>query len=391
MHGHHFGRNAFLLATAQGLYLISGVTYIMFMGLAGQMLADVKWLATLPVALMTVGTATATVPMSLLMRRIGRRAGFLIGATAGAGSGALGAFAISQGSFELFCAATLVMGVYQACSQYYRFASIESAPRDQVGRAVSFVLLGGVLSALVGPTIAVASRDLLSPVPFAGGFLVSAVVAVVAMVPLALIRIPRPMEEESGEGARPLLVIARQPAFVAAVLNAATSYGLMVLVMTATPIAMVGCGFAMDDTGHVIQGHVLAMFVPSFFTGTLIKRFGVVPVLFTGMALFGLAAAAALAGQAFGNFTVALILLGVAWNFLFVGGTTLLTEAYRPAEKAKVQGVNEFIVFAAAASGSFSSGGLLHLSGWDAVNWFMAPFLAMTFAATAWYARSRRA
>lgn len=386
----HYRFNIALLASAQGLYLVSGVTYIMFAGLVGQMLADNKLLATLPIAIMTIGTATSTVPMSMLMRRIGRRFGFLIGATAGLISGALGAYAITQSSFELFCLAALIMGIYQACTQYYRFAAIESAPANYVSRAVSFVLLGGVISALIGPSLAVYSRDLLGPFPFAGGFAMAALVSVVAMIPLSLVRIPRPMEDGSHEGARPMREIIRQPAFIAAVMNAATSYGLMVLVMTATPLAMTACGFEMHDTGSVIQWHVLAMFIPSFFTGSLIHRFGVLTILFTGMALFILSAVFATSGIEMLNFGAALILLGVAWNFLFVGGTTLLTEAYQPSEKAKVQGLNEFIVFAAAATGSFSSGGLFNLSGWDAVNYGMAPFLVITFLATLWYARSKR-
>ncbi|HEY9079199.1 MFS transporter [Magnetovibrio sp.] len=379
-----------MLATAQGLYLVSGVTFIMFAGLVGQMLADNKLLATLPIAVMTIGTASSTIPMSILMKRIGRRFGFLIGASAGVSAGALGAYAITEGSFVLFCLAALVMGIYQACTQYYRFAAVESAPMDFVSRAVSFVLLGGVISALFGPSLAVFSRDLLAPVPFAGGFAMASLISVAAMIPLSLVRIPRPMEDSNHEGARPLGVIVRQPAFIAAVLNAATSYGLMVLVMTATPLAMTACGFEMHDTGSVIQWHVLAMFVPSFFTGSLIHRFGVLTILFSGMALFIVSAVFATSGIEMLNFGVALILLGVAWNFLFVGGTTLLTEAYQPSEKAKTQGINEFIVFASAATGSFASGGLFNLSGWDAVNYGMAPFLGVTFLVTLWYAKTKR-
>lgn len=387
----HYRINVILLSLSQGLYLVSAVTSITFAGLVGQMLADNKLLATLPLAIMTVGTALSTVPMSMLMKRIGRRLGFMIGATSGAGAGAFAAYAITQGSFWLFCTALFFMGIYQATTQYYRFAAVESAPSDFVSRAVSLVLLGGVISALVGPTLAVASRDLLAPVQFAGAFAVAAGVSVLALIPIAFLRIPRPSEEISAEGARPLGQIMRQPAFVAAVLNAATSYGLMILVMTATPLAMTACAFPITDTGSVIQWHVLAMFVPSFFTGTLIHRFGVLKILYSGMALFALSAAFATTGIALLNFGGALILLGVAWNFLFVGGTTLLTEAYRPNEKAKTQGVNEFIVFAAAATGSFSSGGLLNVSGWDAVNYGMAPFLAATLMATLWYQKCRKA
>lgn len=387
----HYRLNVFLLACAQGLYLVSAVTSITFAGLVGQMLADNKLLATLPVAMMTVGTAASTIPMSLLMKRIGRRAGFLIGASSGAVSGAFAAYAITQGSFWMFALASLFLGVYQACTQYYRFAAVESAPKDYVSRAVSLVLVGGVISALIGPTLAVKSQDLLAPVQFAGAFAVAAAVSVLALIPLSLLRIPRPAEEVSAEGARPLGEIMRQPAFIAAVMNSATSYGLMILVMTATPLAMTSCAFPMADTGSVIQWHVLAMFVPSFFSGALIHRFGVLTILYSGMVLFGVSAAFALSGIELLNFGGALILLGVAWNFLFVGGTTLLTQAYRPNEKAKTQGVNEFLVFASAAAGSFSSGGLFNTSGWDAVNYGMVPFLAATLLATLWYHRSRRA
>lgn len=383
--------NVFLLSLCQGFYLVTAVTGITFAGLVGQMLADNPLFATLPIAVMTVGTATSTIPMSMLMKRIGRKGGFWIGAIAGAGSGALAAYAITQADFWLFCFAMLFMGVYQATTQYYRFAAVESAPVNYVSRAVSFVLLGGVISALIGPKLAVASRDLLAPVEFAGAFGVASLVSALALIPISFLKIPKPKEEASSEGARPLREIVRQPAFVAAVLNAATSYGLMVLVMTATPLAMSACAFPIADTGSVIQWHVLAMFVPSFFTGTLIHRYGVLTILYSGMALFAFSAAMALAGIELFNFSAALIFLGIAWNFLFVGGTTLLTEAYRPNEKAKTQGLNEFIVFAAAATGSFSSGGLFNLSGWNAVNYGMAPFLVATLGATLWYQKSRNA
>ena len=381
--------NVFLLATAQGFYLVSAVTGITFAGLVGQMLAENKLLATLPLAVLTIGTACSTIPMSLLMKRIGRRFGFMIGATSGSISAALAAYAIVQANFVLFCGAMVFMGVYQACSQYYRFAAVESAPKNYVSRAVSLVLLGGVLSALIGPTLAVSSRDLLAPVPFAGAFVVASLVSLLALVPLMLLKIPLPKEETSDEGARPLSQIIRQPVFVAAALNAATSYGLMVLVMTATPLAMSSCNFSMVDTGSVIQWHVLAMFVPSFFTGTLIHRFGVLTILYTGMAMFVVSVAFSTSGIALLNFGGALVAVGIAWNFLFVGGTTLLTEAYRPNEKAKTQGLNEFFVFSAAATGSLVSGGLFNVSGWDAVNYGIVPFLGVTLIATVWYQMGR--
>jgi len=383
--------NVFLLSLAQGLYLVSAVTNITFAGLVGQMLAENKLWATLPLAVMTLFTATSTMPMSILMKRIGRRYGFMIGAASGACSGALAAYAIIHSNFTIFCLATGLMGIYQACTQYYRFAAAESVPKNYISRAVSLVLLGGVISALVGPTLAVNSRDLLAPVPFAGAFLVAAMVSIVAIIPLAFLQIPKPQEDISHEGARPLNEIVRQPVFVAAVLNAATSYGLMILIMTTTPLAMQGCSFSIAATGSVIQWHVLAMFIPSFFTGNLIHRFGVLSILYSGMVLFGISAVFATTGIELLNFGGSLVMLGIAWNFLFVGGTTLLTDAYKPNEKAKTQGLNEFIVFAAAATGSLTSGGLFNMSGWNAVNYGMVPFLFSTFAATLWYQFSRKA
>ncbi|MBL4692355.1 MAG: MFS transporter, partial [Magnetovibrio sp.] len=302
--------NIFLLATAQGLYLVSAVTGITFAGLVGQMLAENKLLATLPLAVLTLGTACSTIPMSMLMKRIGRRAGFLIGAISGATSSALAAYAIVQSSFVMFCSAMVLMGVYQACTQYYRFAAVECTPKNYVSRAVSYVLLGGVISALVGPTLAVSSRDLFAPIPFAGAFMVASLVSVLALVPLLLLRIPKPKQEVHLEGARPLKTIMCQPVFIAAVLNAATSYGLMVLVMTATPLAMGVCNHTLEQTGLIIQWHVLGMFVPSFFTGSLINRFGVLPVLYAGMAMFVVSVLFSVSGVEMLNFGGALVTVG---------------------------------------------------------------------------------
>lgn len=382
--------NVFLLASAQGLFLISGVTMITFSGLVGYMLADNKSLATLPVALYVIGGMVTTVPASLVMRRIGRRAGFMFGTIMGIVSGLLAAHAIVENNFWMFGAAAFVGGIYQAHSQYYRFAAVEVAPQAFTNRAISLVMAGGVVSALFGPWIAVTSRDLMAPFPFAGAFAISAAVSVVAFGVVAQLSLPRAVEETHNEPARDLLEIVRQPVFVAAALSAAMAYGLMVLIMTATPLAMDHNNHTMAATGAVIQGHVLAMFVPSFFSGWLISRFGVFKVLYSGMGLFALSAFVAVSGLDFENFMIALILVGVGWNFLFVGGTSLLTHAYRPSEKAKVQGLNELIVSIAAATGSFSSGALMNISGWDYVNTGMAPFLLVTLLATLWYGRTVR-
>ena len=380
--------NIFLLSASQAMFLISAVTMITFGGLVGKMLADDKSLATLPVAMYVVGSMLTTVPASFIMRRIGRRGGFMMGAGAGIISGALAAYAIGEGDFWLFSLSAFIGGIYQAYTQYYRFAAVEAAPSEYASRAISLVLVGGVVSALFGPWIAVSTRDLLAPIPFAGSYLTASGISILAFGIISFLRISKPAEEHHTEGSRPMLEIIRQPVFIAAALSAAMSYGLMVLVMTSTPLAMEVCGFSIEATGGVIQGHVLAMFVPSFFSGWLIDRFGVLKVLYCGMAMFAIGAVVAIAGIDFSNFFITLVLVGVGWNFLFVGGTTLLTEAYRPAEKAEVQGLNELIVSISAATASFSSGALMNVSGWSFVNVGMVPFLLITFMATVWYARS---
>lgn len=380
--------NVFLLSTSQALFFISAVTMITFGGLVGKMLADDKSLATLPVALYVVGSMLSTVPASFIMRRIGRRGGFLIGASAGIISGALAAYAIFEGSFWLFGLSAFIGGIYQAHTQYYRFAATEAAPGEYAARAISLVLAGGVVSALFGPWIAVSTRDLLAPVPFAGAYATASVISLVAFAVISFLRIPKTEVETESGGGRPLLEIIRQPVFMAASLSAAMSYGLMVLVMTSTPLAMEACGFSIEATGGVIQGHVLAMFVPSFFSGWLIGRLGVLRVLYSGMAMFVIGAVIAVSGIDFANFFITLVLVGVGWNFLFVGGTTLLGEAYRPEEKAKVQGFNELIVSVSSATASFSSGALMNTSGWNFVNYGMVPFLLITFMATVWYGRN---
>lgn len=386
-----FKINIALLALAQAMYFTASIGMISFGGLVGQMLSNDPMYATLPVALMVVGTTITTFPASYLMKRVGRKAGFILGASMGALSGALAAYAIFEANFVLFAAAAMMLGSYQAFAQYYRFAAVETAPSDYTSRAVSFVLVGGVIAAVSGPYMARISKDWFEPVTFAGSFIAISIVSVMALVPLLALKMPAKVSDEESHGAeRPLREIVRQPVFIAASLNSCTSYGLMVLVMTATPLAMVACSFTPEIASQVIQWHVLGMFVPSFFTGILIKRFGLLPILFLGMALFAASAIAAVSGVELDNFTIALILLGVAWNFLYVGGSSLLTQAYTPAEKAKTQALNEFLINIVAATASFSSGGLLAFSGWEAVNLGAFPLLALTFLATVWHALSRK-
>lgn len=381
-------KTVFLLTLTQMFYMAAAIINITFAGLAGKLLApDPAW-STAPVAVLTLGTMLTAIPASFLMKRFGRRYGFRMGAGGGLLCGLLGALAITGDSFPLLLIASAFQGLNQGFALYIRFAASEAVAEEDRGRAVSLVLTGGVAAAFFAPELGTYAQGLISWAPFAGAYLAMALMGLLAQLPLALVQLA-PVEEEdaSGPPPRPLKEIARQPVFIAAALNACSSYALMVLVMTATPLAMVElCGFSVGQAADVVKWHVLAMFTPSFFTGGLIARFGVMPILTIGMLLFAASTAAAVSGLSLTHFTTALIFLGVAWNFLFVGGTTLLLGAYRPSERAKAQALNEFLVFGCTAAASFSSGALLTWFGWNAVNYGILPLLALTALATLWYA-----
>ncbi len=384
---HH--RNVGILALCQALLSTSQGLLIFLSGLVGAALAGPA-LATLPVSTNVVGILSVTIPASLLMRRIGRRAGFLIGTALGLAGALTAAAAIYHDIFALFALGTFLMGVNAGFGQFYRFAAADAAPAVFRSRAISLVLAGGVVAAFSGPQLAEATADLLAPIPFLGAYLAVAGLPVLAALLLLFLDIPLPGTAERDAPARPMLEILRQPAFGVAVLGGMVGYGVMSLVMTATPLAMIGCGFAFHDAAGVIQWHILAMFAPSFVTGSIIQRFGVLQVMLAGMVLLAACTAAALAGIELANFAVALVALGLGWNFAFVGASTLLTETYRPSERAKVQGVNDFLVFGSVASASFSSGALLHFLGWDAVQVFALPFVALATAAILWLMWLRR-
>ncbi len=384
---HH--RNVGILALCQALLSTSQGLLIFLSGLVGAALAGPA-LATLPVSTNVVGILSVTIPASLLMRRIGRRAGFLIGTALGLAGALTAAAAIYHDIFALFALGTFLMGVNAGFGQFYRFAAADAAPAVFRSRAISLVLAGGVVAAFSGPQLAKATADLLAPIPFLGAYLAVAGLPVLAALLLLFLDIPLPGTAERDAPARPMLEILRQPAFGVAVLGGMVGYGVMSLVMTATPLAMIGCGFAFHDAAGVIQWHILAMFAPSFVTGSIIQRFGVLQVMLAGMVLLTACTVAALAGIELANFAVALIALGLGWNFAFVGASTLLTETYRPSERAKVQGVNDFLVFGSVASASFSSGALLHFLGWDAVQVFALPFVALATAAILWLMWLRR-
>ncbi|MBM3511065.1 MAG: MFS transporter [Alphaproteobacteria bacterium] len=355
------------------------------------LLVEDKALATLPVTAMVVGTLATTIPASLWMRRVGRRFGFMTGAGFGVIGGLVAALAIYWKLFPLFCLGTFLMGSYNAFGQYYRFAAADASSGPFKGRAVSYVLTGGVVAAVCGPEVAKFTRDLFSDLLYVGSYLTLSVLAAVAMLTLSFINIPPPSAAERTGGGRPLLAIARQPVFVVAVLSSLVSYTAMSTVMTATPLAMGLCALPLEDAAFVIQWHALGMFAPGFVTGHLIRRFGVLSVMIAGGVLLVLASLINLHGITLTHFWIALFLFGVGWNFMFVGGTTLVTETYAPAERAKTQALNDFLVFGSVAAGSFLSGNLLYFFGWGSVNYSVLPILTVTIAASAWLALRRRA
>jgi len=381
-------RTVLALATAQALFQTGAVLILTVGGLAGQLLAPERSLATLPIASVALGTALATIPASLFMGRLGRRAGFVLGAGFGAAGAALAAFAVMAASFPLLCLGTLLVGFYQGFAQFYRFAAAEAATPEYRSRAISLVLAGGVVAAVAGPHLGAATRDMVPDAVYAGSFLAVVALSLVAAALLTWAPLPSPLKATAGEEpARPLSVVARQPRFVAAVTAAAVGFGVMVLVMTATPLSMMAHGHGVGGAATVIQWHVLAMFTPSFFTGWLVKRFGLTAMMLTGVALLFAEVMIVISGAAMPHYLAGLILLGLGWNFLYVGGSTLLTQTYRPSERGRVQGLNDFLIVAVAAVSSFSAGAMVEHLGWRGLNLAVLPVLAIaavTIALASW-------
>ena len=376
-------RDVYLLALCQALLATGNAVVITTSALVGQTLAP-DGLATLPLFLQFLAIMATALPASYLMRQIGRRAGFAVGAGFAFAAGLLGCGAILTGSFALFSIASIGYGVFMGFGMYYRFAAADVASPAFRPRAISYVLAGGVVAAIAGPELAKATDDLFGPALFAGCFAAIAALALLTLLALAFLRIaPPPLEERSGQG-RPLAQIMRQPAFIVALGAAAIAQGAMVLVMTATPLAMAFCGHGFDQTAFVIQWHVLGMFAPSFITGHLISRFGVLNVMAIGAGLILVCLGVALSGIEIAQFWLALLLLGIGWNFMFVGATSLLTTTYQPAEKAKIQAINDLLIFATAAFASLSSGVLHHQIGWEAVNLSMILPILATLGAILW-------
>ncbi|MCZ8272685.1 MAG: MFS transporter [Microcystis sp. LE19-4.1E] len=375
-------RQVILLSAAQALFQTVSVLVMTVGGLAGGLVSSDLRLATAPIAAMFLGTALGTMPASNWMARVGRRTGFLAGAALGIAGGLIGAAGLHLGSLTILCLGTFLVGAYQGFAQFYRFAASEVADDAFRPRAISLVLAGGIVAALMGPLLGRWGGAMLAA-QYAGSFVLLAVVSVLAFAVLLGVNVPQPAKVAAGEG-RPLCAILAQPTYLVALFGAATGYGVMILAMTATPLAMKHYHHALDDAATVIQLHVLGMFLPSFFTGSLIARFGVLQVMLAGVLLLSTHVLTTLTGYGFSNFATALVFLGVGWNFLYVGGTALLTTTYTPAERGRAQAFNDMMIFATGLGASLGAGLMLRGLGWQTLNLVLLPWLALAGAAILW-------
>ena len=394
-------RNLWLLTICQGLFLTNNVTFMAINGLVGLSLAPFGWMATLPLMAYVVGGALSTPLVAYTQRRLGRKASFQWGLGVAVLSALLCCYAAYSKNFWLLVGTTLVAGYYNANAQLYRFAAAELAKADYKEKAISLVMAGGLLGAVLGPNLASQTRSL-TAVPFAGAYAALAGVALLAMALMAYVQFePKASKINSsttnigndkntvtGSG-RPLIEIMRQPVFIVAASAGALGYGVMNLLMAATPLAMQTCGLPFSDVAWVLEWHVIGMFAPGFFTGHLIKRFGTLPIMTVGLALNVLCVLVALSGVEFRQFLIALFMLGLGWNFLFTGATTLALTAYRPEEKDKAQGALNFCVFAVLAVSSLTSGVLVTTQGWQLLNWGSLIPLGMTGVLLGWLALQR--
>jgi MFS family permease len=383
-------KNVALLATCQALLLINNSILTTVNGLAGYLLATNKALATLPITAYFVGSASSTLIVSLFMKRYGRRAGFSAGAACAILGALLCAFGIYARHFWLLCAGSLVLGIYFAAGQYYRFAAAETVSPRFKATAISLVLAGGIVGGFLGPETTKHTRDLVSGQLFAGAYFSLVVFALLAVLVLRWLDIPPLSGAETRSSGRPIGEIARQPAFLVAVLCGVVGYGVMNLLMTATPLAMAACEHPFVAAAFVIQWHLVAMFAPSFGTGPLIQRIGALPVMLVGTLLASTCLVIGYTGADVMHFWFALVLLGIAWNFMYLGATTLLTETHTPAERGKVQGVNDTAISLTMVLSSLSVGALFTYHGWQIMNVLAAPFIVLAAIAVVWLGLARR-
>jgi predicted MFS family arabinose efflux permease len=383
-------RNALVLAVAQALSGANNTVIASTGGILGVLLAPDKGLATLPITVMVIGMWLGTLPVGALARHVGRRFALQVGCAFGVVSGLISCAAVFQGSFWLFLVGCFCAGLYAAGHQSYRFAACDTASESFLPKAVSWVLAGGVLAGVIGPQLVIFTKDQWPPYLFAATYLAQAAVALFAAAVLMLVRIPRPVVRSQANSGRPLSEIARMPRFIVAVACGVVSFTMMNLVMTSAPVAMVGCGHSVTDATLGIQWHVLAMYAPSFITGVVIVRFGLDRVILAGLFLIIVSAVIGLAGITVAHFWTALVLLGIGWNFAFIGATTMVTQCHRPEERNKVQAFNDFLIFGSMAIGSFSSGQLLAAFGWASVNQVVFPFVLAAGALLIWLALRER-
>jgi MFS family permease len=383
-------RNALVLAVAQALAGGNLTVIVATGGIAGSILAPDPVLATLPISVMVVGMWLGTLPVGVLAKAFGRRFALQTGSVVGVLSGLIAALAMLRGSFLLLLVGALCGGLYAAAHQSYRFAATDTASAHFRAKAVSWVLAGGVFGAVIGPQLVILTKDVWPPYLFTGTYLAQAACAFLAGAVLILLKLPKPVSVQTFADGRPLAEIARNPRFIIAVVCGLASYGVMNLMMTSAPLAMVMCNHSVGDAALGIQWHVIGMYAPSFFTGALIARLGLRAIMAVGLALIVTAAAVGYAGIGLWNFWVALVLLGVGWNFCFIGATTLVTECHGPLERNKVQAVNDFLIFGAMAIASFASGALLARYGWTAINELVFPVIVAAAVLLAWSTFTRR-
>ncbi len=386
-------RNLVVLITAQAvLGAQMGISFILG-GLAGQYLSPNPCLATLPISLIILGSMLTAPVMATVMQKYGRRAGFMMGVTAGGLSAAIQVYALIHQSFPLFLVGGFLTGIYMSAQGFYRFAATDTASPEFMPKAISWVMAGGLLAAIIGPQLVKLTQDALAPVPFAGAYLTVIALNAFGLLLFMALKIPKPSPVVAGQSSgRSIGQLLRTPQIAVAIISAMVAYALMNLVMTSTPLAVVGCGFDTNQAADIVSAHVLAMYVPSFFTGYLITWFGVRKVIAAGLVILAGAGLTALNGVEITNFYGALILLGIGWNFGYIGGTTMLAASHTPEERGRIQGLNDFLVFGMVTLASLSSGGLMNCSGgtaqegWQAVNLAMLPLLALAGGALLWFA-----
>jgi len=377
------GRNVIQLALAQALMMSVNTLLITGSSIIGFELADNKALATLPIALQFFAIMLTSIPASLLMNRIGRKKGFIFSSIIGISGSLLALVSVTLHSFVLFCIATLLFGVYTGFGNYFRFVAAEVAPPNQSSIAISYVLAGGVFAAFIGPNLANVSKDVFD-ITYLGSFIAVLIIYSLNLVNILLMDLPKPINHAIDVYSRSLIDIAKQPIFIVALLSATIGFSTMTLLMTATPLAMKHEHLPFSDVAFVIQWHVLAMFGPSFFTGHLIKRFGVERIIFAGGLLMLACTGINLLGASLWHFWLALFALGLGWNFMFIGGTSMLTKTYNEAEKAKTQAMNDFILFSSVTIASLSAGVLQYQLGWQMVNFSVIPFILFSMLSILW-------